>query len=71
MVFLYVHGGYKEMWDKPHLQDPSLPRNMSLHARVDRQGLDQGAPAAKIAPPRPTSSPAATRCAAGPPADRA
>ncbi|SMB27756.1 putative steroid C25 dehydrogenase-like alpha subunit [Sterolibacterium denitrificans] len=39
MVFLYVHGGYKEMWDKPHLQDPHLPRNLSSYVR---ESIDKG-----------------------------
>jgi DMSO reductase family type II enzyme molybdopterin subunit len=37
--FLYIHGGYKEMWDKPHLQDPQLPRGM---AEYMRESLDKG-----------------------------
>ncbi len=37
--FLYVHGGYKEMWDKPHLQDPTLPRQLSAYVR---ESLDKG-----------------------------
>jgi len=39
IVFLYVHGGYKEMWDKPHLQDPALPRNI---AQYMRESIDKG-----------------------------
>jgi anaerobic selenocysteine-containing dehydrogenase len=39
IVFLYVHGGYKEMWDKPHLQDPALPRNLSEYMR---ESIDRG-----------------------------
>jgi DMSO reductase family type II enzyme molybdopterin subunit len=39
MVFLYVHGGYKDMWDQPHLRDPALPRPLSQYLR---ESLDRG-----------------------------
>ena len=39
IVFLYMHAGYKEMWDKPHLQDPALPRNLSEYMR---ESIDKG-----------------------------
>ncbi len=39
LVFLYVHGGYKDLWDKPHLQDPALPRNFSAYLR---ESIDKG-----------------------------
>ena len=29
MPFLYVHGGYKELWDRPDLADPTLPRGLA------------------------------------------
>ena len=37
--FLYIHGGYKEMWDKPHLQDTALPRNIAAYMR---ESIDKG-----------------------------
>ena len=33
MTFLYVHGGYKELWDRDDLQDPALPQNLSHYMR--------------------------------------
>jgi len=39
MVFLYVHGGYKELWDQPHLQDKTLPRNTASYMR---ESIDKG-----------------------------
>ncbi len=39
MVFLYVHGGYKELWDKPQLQDKSLSRNVADYMR---ESIDKG-----------------------------
>ncbi len=33
MPFLYVHGGYKEMWDRPELADPALPRGLADYMR--------------------------------------
>ncbi len=39
MVFLYVHGGYREMWDEAHLQDPALPRHLREYVR---ESLDRG-----------------------------
>jgi DMSO reductase family type II enzyme molybdopterin subunit len=39
MPFLYVHGGYKEMWSRPDLADPALPRHLSEYMR---QSIDRG-----------------------------
>jgi len=39
MPWLYVHGGYKEMWDAEHLQDPSLPHNLSYYMQ---EAIDKG-----------------------------
>jgi DMSO reductase family type II enzyme molybdopterin subunit len=39
MPFLYMHAGYKEMWDKPHLQDPALPRGM---AEYMKESIEKG-----------------------------
>ncbi len=39
MPFLYVHAGYKELWDKEHLQDPSMSRGM---ANYMRESIDKG-----------------------------
>jgi anaerobic selenocysteine-containing dehydrogenase len=33
MPFLYVHGGYREMWSRPDLADPVLPRSMDDYMR--------------------------------------
>jgi len=33
MPFLYVHGGYKELWDRKDLADPALPRPLSDYMR--------------------------------------
>jgi DMSO reductase family type II enzyme molybdopterin subunit len=29
LPFLYAHGGYAEVWDRPELRDPSAPRSMA------------------------------------------
>jgi DMSO reductase family type II enzyme molybdopterin subunit len=39
MPFLYVHGGYREMWSRPDLADPVLPRGMDDYMR---QSIDRG-----------------------------
>jgi anaerobic selenocysteine-containing dehydrogenase len=39
MPFLYVHGGYREMWSRPDLADPALPREME---RYMRDSIDRG-----------------------------
>jgi DMSO reductase family type II enzyme molybdopterin subunit len=31
--WLYVHGGYREMWSRPDLMDPALPRGMADYVR--------------------------------------
>ncbi len=38
MPFLYVHGGYREMWSRPDLSDPALPRGMDSYVQdaIDR-----------------------------------
>ena len=46
MPFLYVHGGYREMWSRPDLADPVLPRGMEDYMR---QSIDRGW--TKIHPP--------------------
>jgi anaerobic selenocysteine-containing dehydrogenase len=39
MPFLYVHGGYREMWSRPDLADPVLPRGLDDYMR---QSIDRG-----------------------------
>jgi DMSO reductase family type II enzyme molybdopterin subunit len=39
MPFLYVHGGYREMWSRPDLADPVLPRGLDEYMR---QSIDRG-----------------------------
>jgi len=34
MPFLYVHGGYRELWSKPELLDPALPRGMEDYMQL-------------------------------------
>jgi DMSO reductase family type II enzyme molybdopterin subunit len=34
MPFLYVHGGYRELWSRPDLADPALPRGMDEYMRL-------------------------------------
>jgi len=34
MPWLYVHGGYREMWSRPDLADPALPRGMDEYLRL-------------------------------------
>jgi DMSO reductase family type II enzyme molybdopterin subunit len=46
MPFLYVHGGYREMWSRPDLADPALPRGLPDYMR---QSIDRGW--TKIHPP--------------------
>ena len=46
MPWLYVHGGYREMWSRPDLADPVLPRGIGEYMR---QSIDRGW--TKIHPP--------------------
>jgi DMSO reductase family type II enzyme molybdopterin subunit len=46
MPWLYVHGGYREMWSRPDLADPVLPRGLDDYLR---QSIDRGW--TKIHPP--------------------
>jgi DMSO reductase family type II enzyme molybdopterin subunit len=46
MPFLYVHGGYREMWSRPDLADPALPRALDEYLRLS---IDRGW--SKIHPP--------------------
>jgi len=46
MPFLYVHGGYRELWDRTDLADPVLPRGLD---RYMRDSIDRGW--TKIHPP--------------------
>ena len=39
LAFLYVHGGYKEVWDRADMQDPTLPRPFSKYFR---EAVDKG-----------------------------
>jgi DMSO reductase family type II enzyme molybdopterin subunit len=39
MPFLYVHGGYREMWSRPDLADPALPQGLEDYMR---QSIDRG-----------------------------
>ncbi len=39
MPFLYVHGGYKELWDRPDLADPTLPRPLADYMQ---ESIDKG-----------------------------
>jgi DMSO reductase family type II enzyme molybdopterin subunit len=39
MPFLYVHGGYREMWSREDLRDPALPQGMEAYLR---QAIDRG-----------------------------
>ena len=39
MPFLYVHGGYREMWSRPDLADPVLPQGLDDYMR---QSIDRG-----------------------------
>ncbi|MFN8544435.1 MAG: molybdopterin-dependent oxidoreductase [Candidatus Binatia bacterium] len=34
MPWLYVHGGYREMWSRPDLADPALPRGLDEYMRL-------------------------------------
>jgi DMSO reductase family type II enzyme molybdopterin subunit len=34
MPFLYVHGGYRELWSRPDLADPALPRGMDEYMKL-------------------------------------
>jgi DMSO reductase family type II enzyme molybdopterin subunit len=34
MPFLYVHGGYRELWSRPDLLDQALPRGMDEYMRL-------------------------------------
>ena len=48
MPFLYVHGGYREMWSRPDLHDPALPRGIDEYMQLaDRARLDEDPPAAR------------------------
>jgi len=46
MPWLYVHGGYKEMWSRPDLQDPALPKGLD---ELMRESIENGW--TKIHPP--------------------
>lgn len=46
LLFLYLHGGYKDMWDKPHLQDAILPRPLADYVQ---ESIDKGW--SKVHPP--------------------
>jgi DMSO reductase family type II enzyme molybdopterin subunit len=46
MPWLYVHGGYREMWSRPDLADPALPRGLDAYMR---ESIDRGW--TKIHPP--------------------
>jgi DMSO reductase family type II enzyme molybdopterin subunit len=46
MPFLYVHGGYRDMWSRPDLVDSTLPRGMKDYMRMS---IDRGW--TKIHPP--------------------
>jgi DMSO reductase family type II enzyme molybdopterin subunit len=46
MPWLYVHGGYREMWSRPDLADPALPRGLGDYLR---ESIDRGW--TKIHPP--------------------
>jgi len=39
MPWLYVHGGYKEIWDKPEWQDPAVPRPTAAYMQ---EAIDRG-----------------------------
>jgi DMSO reductase family type II enzyme molybdopterin subunit len=39
MPFLFVHGGYREMWSRPDLADPVLPRSLPEYMRLS---IDRG-----------------------------
>lgn len=39
LAFLYAHAGYKELWDRPDLQDPAMPRPFSSYFR---EAVDKG-----------------------------
>jgi len=41
MPWLYVHAGYKEIWDKPEWQDPAVPRATSAYMQeaLDRRWI--------------------------------
>ncbi len=39
MPFLYVHGGYREMWSRDDLADPLLPRGLGEYVR---ESIDNG-----------------------------
>ena len=65
MPFLYVHGGYRELWSRPDLADPALPRGLDEYMRLS---IERGW--TKIHPrpdrrPRMPSSRARTRSGAG------
>jgi DMSO reductase family type II enzyme molybdopterin subunit len=34
MPFLYIHGGYRELWSRPDLADPVLPRGLDEYMRL-------------------------------------
>ncbi len=46
MPFLYVHGGYRELWSRPDLIDPALPRTMADYMResIDRGWIEMHPP---------------------------
>jgi DMSO reductase family type II enzyme molybdopterin subunit len=39
MPFLYIHGGYREMWSRKDLADPALPRGIDDYMR---ESIDRG-----------------------------
>jgi DMSO reductase family type II enzyme molybdopterin subunit len=39
MPFLYVHGGYREIWSQPQKADPAVPRDMDAYMRAS---IDRG-----------------------------
>ncbi len=39
MPFLFVHGGYREMWSRPDLADPTLPRGLGEYIE---QSIERG-----------------------------
>lgn len=46
MPFLYVHGGYRELWSRPDLIDPALPRGIAEYLResIDRGWIEMHPP---------------------------
>ena len=46
MPFLYVHGGYRELWSRSDLIDPALPRDLATYMResIDRGWIEMHPP---------------------------